>query len=92
MLIKRNPKTRAVVTMLGISKFLGVSRKTVYNRINTRKLDLDNIPRAETSRGILYDLEAFARQEHPNADDNGIAMILYQFKQEHGRYVRQVFE
>ncbi len=78
----------AAVTMLGIAKILGVGRSTLYDRIQAGTYSLDTIPMRETSRGNFYPLDAVLRKQYPDADDNTIALMMFQFTLEYGRYVR----
>ena len=80
--------SRPTVSMTDIGKILGLSRATVYRRIERGRLSLEGIPVLVTRNVNLYDMEAVFERVFPSADKNTINMMMFQFLQAN-RKVRQ---
>ena len=80
--------SRPKLTMTGIGKVLGVSRATVYRRLERERFSLEGIPMLETSRGNFYDMESVFKMILPSADKNTIAMMMFDFMQKNESIVK----
>lgn len=82
------PDKRAETGMPGVAKILGVDRATVYRRIERKTFSLEGVRARVTGRGHRYDLHGVFQRVYPDADDNTITMMMYDFRQKHGRLTR----
>ncbi len=81
--------SRPLTTLTGVARIMGLNRATLYRRVNNGKANLSCLPQRITMRGTYYDLEAVYQRMLPGADAQTIALLMYDFIQEHGRLIRQ---
>lgn len=67
------------LTMNGIARLLGVSRRTVYRRIERESFSLVGIRVLVTTGGNLYDMEDLFRRVFPSANGNTRAALMFDF-------------
>ncbi len=74
--------SRPKLNMKGVARLLGVSRRTVYRRIERDTFSLVGIGVLVTTGGNLYDMEGIFRRVFPSADSNTIARLMFDFIQQ----------
>jgi hypothetical protein len=72
---------RPKLNMRGIGKVMGLSRATVYRRLERETFSLEGIPMLVTSYGTFYDMEGVFKKVFPSADSNTISELMYDFMQ-----------
>lgn len=76
------------MNITGVAFLLGVSRATVYRRIERGTFSLVGVKVMLTTRGALYDMEDVFKRVFPSADDNTIAGLMYEFMRTNRGLVR----
>ncbi len=84
---KRKPKQREI-GIKGIALLLGVSRSNIYHRIQNGKFSLEGIPVSVTTGGNWYDMRSVFQRVFPSANNSSISMMMYDFIQKNGRFVK----
>ena len=80
--------SRPLTTLTGVARIMGLHRATLYRRVRNGKADLADLPHRITMRGTYYDLQAVYRRMLPGANDQTIALLMFDFIQENGRLIR----
>lgn len=85
--------TRPKLTVTGVAAVIGISTSTLYRRIVAGTLSLEGIPvtmRPNKPHMMkLYDMEAVFKQTYPGVSRDGLAVLMYAFREEHnGQMIR----
>lgn len=81
-------ESRPLTTLTGVARIMGLDRATLYRRVRKGKANLSDLPHLITVKGTHYDVEAIYQKMLPGANDQTIALLMFDFIQENGRLIR----
>ncbi len=80
--------SRPLTTLAGVARIMGLDKATLYRRVRRGNANLSDLPQRITVRGTYYDLEAVYQRMLPGANDQTIALLMFDFIQDNGRLIR----
>ena len=91
---RKNPRKDQASLLPGlkvtdIAKIIGVNKSTLYRRCKRGQFSFDVFPQVQTRNGVKFDTEGVFRLLFPSADDNTIALMMFDFLQTNKRVRRR---
>lgn len=85
--------TRPKLTKKGVAAVLGINKGTLWRRVQAGTFSFDGIPFTVWVRKPyhvkLYDMEAVFKRVYPGASRDGLARLMYTFREQHnGELIR----